>query len=48
MSDTTPAVDPPIEEKKESSKKDLMLDILYAGVKGISGFGLEAFTDLKI
>ncbi|MHA1192730.1 MAG: lysophospholipid acyltransferase family protein [Promethearchaeota archaeon] len=48
MSETTPAVDPPIEEKKEASKKDLMLDFLYAGVKGLSGFGLEAFTDLKI
>ena len=48
MSETTPAVEPNVEEKKESSNKNLMLDILYAGVKGLSGFGLEAFTDLKI
>lgn len=48
MTETTPAIDPDIEEKKESSNKDLMLDVLYAGVKGLSGFGLEAFTDLKI
>ncbi|MHA1670699.1 MAG: lysophospholipid acyltransferase family protein [Promethearchaeota archaeon] len=48
MSATTPAVDPNVEEKKGSSKKDMMLDFLYAGVKGLSGFGLEAFTDLKI
>ena len=48
MSETTPAIEPQIEEKKESSNKNLMLDFLYAGVKGLSGFGLEAFTDLKI
>lgn len=48
MSETTPAVEPHIEEKKESSNKNLMLDFLYAGVKSLSGFGLEAFTDLKI
>jgi len=48
MTETTPTVKPDTEEKKGSSNKDLMLDLLYAGVKGLSGFGLEAFTDLKI
>jgi len=30
------------------NSKNLMKDILYAAVKGIGGFGLEAFADLKI
>ena len=41
------------EEKKTEGKdkvnsKDLMKDILYAITKGLGGFGLEAFADLKI
>ena len=41
------------EEKETKGKdkvvsKDLMKDMLYAVVKGIGGFGLEAFADLKI
>ncbi len=35
-------------EKNKLNSKDLMKDILYAAVKGIGGFGLEAFADLKI
>jgi len=35
-------------EKGKAGSKDLMKDILYAAVKGIGGFGLEAFADLKI
>ncbi|MHA2287637.1 MAG: lysophospholipid acyltransferase family protein [Promethearchaeota archaeon] len=41
------------EEKETKGKdkvvsKDLMKDMLYAVVKGLGGFGLEAFADLKI
>jgi len=36
------------EEKDKLNSKDLMKDILYAAVKGLGGFGLEAFADLKI
>ncbi len=35
-------------EKNKLNSKDLMKDILYAAVKGLGGFGLEAFADLKI
>ncbi|MHA1535619.1 MAG: hypothetical protein ACTSP8_12910 [Promethearchaeota archaeon] len=34
--------------KDKLNSKNLMKDILYAAVKGIGGFGLEAFADLKI
>jgi 1-acyl-sn-glycerol-3-phosphate acyltransferase len=34
--------------KEKIVSKELMEDILYAAVKGISGFGLINFTDLKI
>ena len=41
------------EEKKDEGKdkvgsKDLMKDLLYAVTKGLGGFGLEAFADLRI
>jgi 1-acyl-sn-glycerol-3-phosphate acyltransferase len=41
------------EEKESKGKdkvvsKDLMKDLLYAVTKGLGGFGLEAFADLKI
>ena len=36
------------EEGNKLNSKDLMKDILYAAVKGLGGFGLEAFADLKI
>jgi len=35
-------------EKDKAGSKDLMKDILYAVAKGLGGFGLEAFADLKI
>ena len=35
-------------EEDKASSKDLMKDILYAVAKGLGGFGLEAFADLKI
>ena len=35
-------------EKGKAGSKDLMKDILYAAAKGLGGFGLEAFADLKI
>jgi 1-acyl-sn-glycerol-3-phosphate acyltransferase len=34
--------------KDKVVSKDLMKDLFYAVAKGISGFGLETFTDLKI
>ena len=43
-----------VKEEKETKGKDkifstdLMKDVLYAVTKGIGGFGLEAFADLKI
>ena len=36
------------EGKEKLNSKDLMKDLLYAVAKGIGGFGLEAFADLKI
>jgi len=36
------------EGKDKAGSKDLMKDILYAVAKGVGGFGLEAFADLKI
>ncbi len=36
------------EEKDKVVSKDLMKDLLYAVTKGLGGFGLEAFADLKI
>ena len=36
------------EEKDKLNSKNLMKDLLYAVAKGIGGFGLEAFADLKI
>ena len=40
--------EPETKDKEKVVSKDLMEDILYAAVKGFSGFGLTNFADLKI
>jgi len=48
MVETTTVPEPEREEKEKLDTKGLLRDVLYGAVKGISGFGLELFTDLRI
>ncbi len=48
MVESTPVLEEEEEEKPRLSKKELMGDLLYMSVKGISGAALKMFTDLKI